>query len=107
MPTAVTSETMTTHLSEGLTVVDLWAEWCGPCKILSPLLAELEQELPMRVLTLDVEGDTAVADQFHVQSIPTMLLYWQGKPVEKVTGAYPKAKLRAHFTQFLEAHDGK
>lgn len=107
MPTAVTSATMTAHLKAGLTVVDLWAEWCGPCKILSPLLAELEQELPLHVLTLNVEGDTKVADEFHVQSIPTMLLYWNGKPVEKVTGAYPKAKLRAHFTQFLEARDGK
>lgn len=102
MPTAVTSKTLPSQLGRGLTVVDLWAEWCAPCRILSPTLAALEQELSLKVLTLDVADDKAVAEQYHVQSIPTMLLFWDGKPVQKITGAYPKAKLAQFFQTFIE-----
>ncbi|WP_262315359.1 thioredoxin family protein [Lacticaseibacillus parakribbianus] len=107
MATKVTSETMAQHLGEGLTVVDLWAPWCGPCKILSPMLRELEQTLGFTLLTLDVDGDTAVATQYGVQSVPTMLVFRGGKAVEKITGAYPKAKLAAHFTGLMEGEHGK
>ncbi|WP_225047857.1 thioredoxin family protein [Lacticaseibacillus kribbianus] len=103
MATKVTSETMTAHLGAGLTVVDLWAPWCGPCRILSPLLKELEQELGFTLLTLDVDGDTAVATQYGVQSVPTMLIFKDGKAIQKVTGAYPKAKLAAYLGGLMEA----
>ncbi|WP_461225990.1 thioredoxin family protein [Lacticaseibacillus suihuaensis] len=107
MATKVTSETMAQHLGAGLTVVDLWAPWCGPCKILSPMLRELEQTLGFTLLTLDVDGDTAVATQYGIQSVPTMLVFRDGKAVEKITGAYPKAKLVAHFTGLMEDEHGK
>ncbi|WP_179396028.1 thioredoxin family protein [Lacticaseibacillus absianus] len=106
MAISVTSKTMAAHLGDGVTVVDLWAPWCGPCQILSPLLIELEQEMPFTLLTLNVDGDTAVATEYGVQSIPTMLVFRDGRPVEKITGAYPKAKLQRHLAQLLEArHD--
>nr|WP_125706510.1 thioredoxin domain-containing protein [Lacticaseibacillus daqingensis] len=107
MAISVTSQTMPAQLGDGVTIVDLWAPWCGPCRILSPVLKELEQELPLRLLTLDVSSDTAVATQYNVQSIPTMLVFRAGQPVEKITGAYPKAKLKAHFVSLLEVPDGK
>lgn len=106
MPIAVTSQTVAAHLTTGLTVVDLWAPWCGPCRALSPVLAELEAEMPLRILTLNIDDDKALAAEFGVQSIPTMLVYRAGKPVEKITGAYPKAQLASHFAQLMEADNG-
>lgn len=108
MPTAVTAKTLPDAMKTGTVIVDLWAPWCGPCKILSPILAQIETELPLRVVTLNVDDDKTVAAQYQVQSIPTMLVFQDGKAVEKITGAYPKAKLKQHFTQVLEqAHGGK
>lgn len=86
---------------ERFVIVDLWAPWCAPCRILSPILADLEHELPLKVLTLNVDSEPETARAYHVRSIPTMLLFKDGKAVEKVTGAYAKAKLRQHFEAWL------
>ncbi len=103
MVKAVTRNTLETEIQHGTTVLELWAPWCGPCKIMSPMMASLEQELPMQVVTMNIDDDKSVAEQFHIQSIPAMIVYHEGKPYEKIVGAYPKAKLKAHLEKSIEA----
>jgi thioredoxin 1 len=103
MVKAVTRKTLNSEIQHGTTVLELWAPWCGPCKIMSPMMASLEAELPMQVVTMNIDDDKSVAEQFHIQSIPAMIVYHEGKPYEKIVGAYPKAKLKAHLEKSIEA----
>ncbi|WP_462399952.1 thioredoxin [Lacticaseibacillus pantheris] len=107
MPQTVTFENIATYTERGTVVLDLWAPWCGPCKILSPMLADLEQELDgLTVIKQNVDDDKRLAEQYHVQSIPTMIIFQDGQAVEKVTGAFPKDKLRRYFERKIaERHD--
>lgn len=102
MPRKVTVDNLAELTSTGTVVMDIWAPWCGPCKILSPMLAELEGELPgLSVIKQNVDEDKTIAAQFGVQSVPTMVIFQNGKAVEKVTGAFPKAKLRKYLEGIL------
>jgi len=104
MSQVATSDNLAAITAQGTVVVDLWAEWCGPCKIMSPMLDELEQELDgLQVAKLNVEDYPEVAESYHVMTIPTLIVFKNGKAIEKVTGAYPKPKLKAYLTQKLES----
>ncbi len=72
-------------------LVDFWAEWCGPCRIVSPSIERLAHENAGRFLTVKVNVDRKpdVAQTYEVQGIPTIMLFWKGKARMKLTGAYP------------------
>lgn len=74
-------------------VVDFWAEWCGPCRMVGPIIDELAQEYEGKVTIgkMDVDNNDEVVGQFGIRNIPTVLFFKDGKMVDKVVGAVPKA----------------
>lgn len=83
-------------------LVDFWAEWCGPCKALGPKLEEIASELSgkVSVVKLDVDANQQTASQFGIRSIPTMILFKGGKPVDQIMGNHPKESI----LNFIEKH---
>jgi len=77
--------------SEMPVLVDFWAEWCGPCRIVSPTIERLARENHSRLLTVKVNVDRRpqVAQAYEIQGIPTIMLFWRGEPRMRLTGAYP------------------
>ncbi len=89
--------------NDKLTVIDLWAEWCGPCKMMTPVVEELSTEYEGRAVIgkLNVDENPEVPTQFNVRGIPTFLIFKNGQLKEKIVGAqtkqYLKDKIEAHI----------
>jgi thioredoxin 1 len=84
-------------------LVDFWAEWCGPCKMIAPIVEELAHEYDgkLKVGKVDVDSNQQVSMQFGVRSIPTLLIFKSGKVVEQVIGAVPKRLLAEKIAKHL------
>jgi thioredoxin 1 len=84
-------------------LVDFWAEWCGPCKMIAPILDEIaeEQAGKLRVAKLNVDDNPDIAMRFGVQSIPTMIVFKDGEPSKRLVGAKAKAQLLQELSEFL------
>jgi thioredoxin 1 len=89
--------------SEKTVVVDFWATWCGPCKMVAPVLDEIAGENADRltVAKLDIDANPATARDYQVMSIPTMIVFQDGKPVKQIVGARPKAALLSDLADYL------
>ena len=96
---AVTDASFQTDVlgSDKPVLVDFWAEWCGPCKMIGPALEEISEELADKVTIakMDIMENTGVPGQIGVQSIPLMVLFKDGKPVAQKLGAAPKMALKS------------
>jgi thioredoxin 1 len=80
--------------SESPVLVDFWAPWCGPCRVVAPVLEEMAGERPeLKIVKLNVDDNQQTAARFEVLSIPTLILFRYGEVAHKVIGAYPKRKL--------------
>jgi thioredoxin 1 len=84
-------------------LVDFWAEWCGPCRMVAPIVDQIAEEYDgkLRVGKLDTDSNQELAIQFQVMSIPTLMLFKGGKPVARITGFQPKDRLLAQLTPHL------
>src|SRR3954466_2666623 len=88
--------------AEGPVLVDFWAPWCGPCRVVAPVLEEIAQERDdLRIVKLNVDENQQTAANFEVLSIPTLILFKGGQVAKKVIGAYPKKRLEAELEPVL------
>jgi thioredoxin 1 len=88
--------------SDAPVLVDFWAPWCGPCRVVAPVLEEIASERPdLRIVKLNVDDNQQTAAAFDVLSIPTMILFKNGQVAKKIVGAYPKRKLEAEIEPVL------
>ena len=93
--TALTEQNFELSVSTGVSLVDFWAEWCGPCRMVSPIVDEIAQEeTAVKVGKINVDENPELAQKFGVMSIPTLIVIKDGKVVERAVGARPKAAIK-------------
>ena len=99
MATEATATDFDQQVTGPLTVVDFWAPWCGPCKMMDPIMEKLERTYGDRIkfVRFNVDGNQDIAQRYHVMSVPSLVLFRDGQAKEKVTGVYPEAKLAHYF----------
>ena len=89
--------------STGTVLVDFWAPWCGPCKMIAPVLEELDKEIGsnLKIAKVNVDDNPESAGRYGVMSIPTLILFKDGKPVDKVVGFQSKDALKSVVSRHL------
>ncbi len=94
-----------THVMKaaGLVMVDFWAVWCGPCQMVAPVVEELANEYAgkLQVMKLNTDENPEIAGRYQVMSIPTIMFFKDGKPVEKLIGARPKRQFKEMIDSLL------
>jgi thioredoxin len=104
---AVSATTWETEVGKanGLVLVDFWAVWCGPCQMIAPIVEELATEYDgkLKVVKLNTDENPDIAGKYGIMSIPTLLFFRKGQPVEKVVGAVPKRLLKEAVDNLLKA----
>ena len=90
-------------ISNGVALVDFWAEWCGPCKMQLPIIEEFSSEMEGKATIgkVNVDEELELAQSFGIQSIPTLILFKDGKPVKKLVGLHSKESLYEEVNQVL------
>ena len=106
-PIEVTDGNFATEIEtgSGLSLVDFWATWCGPCRMVAPIVEQLAQEHQgsLKVAKVDVDANQGVATRYNIRSIPSILFFKDGKHVDTVVGAVPKALLDRKIQEHLAA----
>lgn len=104
-PLAVTDATFADEVEQSdlPVLVDLWAEWCGPCRFLAPVVDQIAREMAgrVRVVKLNVDENQTTAQRFRVVSIPTLLIFKDGREVDRLVGAQPKAEILQRIEPLL------
>ncbi len=103
MAVVVTKDNFTENVAQGVSLLDFWAPWCGPCKMQLPIVEELSEELKgtATIAKVNVDEEPELASQFGVMSIPTLILFKDGQPVDKLVGLQSKASLQAKIQNHL------
>ena len=104
-PIAISDTTFNEEVlkSEILTIVDFWAPWCGPCKMIAPVLEQIAEQYDrqLKVTKLNVDENLATSQEYGIVSIPTILFFDDGKLVDKLIGAVPKSQLEIRIKRLL------
>lgn len=97
MAVAITKDNFSENVAQGVSLLDFWAPWCGPCKMQLPIVEELSEELKgtATIAKVNVDEEPELASQFGVMSIPTLILFKDGQPVDKLVGLQSKEALKA------------
>lgn len=108
MALQVTSQNFDTEVlqSDKVVLVDFWAEWCGPCKILGPVIEEIAEEMKdsdaVKIAKLDVDENSDIAQQYGIQGIPTMKFFKNGEVVDEIIGLHPKEVIVNKLNELAE-----
>lgn len=96
-PKYLNDDNFKSEIAQGVTLVDFYADWCGPCRMIAPIVEELAKELDgkAKVAKLDIESAQKTTSQFAVTSIPTLILFKDGQEVKRVVGVRDKAALKS------------
>jgi thioredoxin 2 len=107
-PVVVTDATFATDVekSEIPVLVDMWAEWCGPCRFVAPVVDEIAREMAgrLRVMKMNVDENPATASRFNISGIPALLVFKNGREVERIVGAQPKSAILSRLEPLLHAN---
>ena len=103
MAIAVNDNNFKDEIKTGVVLVDFWAEWCGPCQMMLPILEELtvKMEWKAKICKLNVDESPTIAGQFRVMSIPTLIVFKDGEPVETMVGVQQADALEATLNKYL------
>ena len=84
-------------------LVDFWAEWCGPCKMIAPVLDEIAGEVKdkLTIAKINIDENPQIAQNYQIMSIPTMTVFQGGKPVKSIVGAKPKAAIKKELAEWI------
>lgn len=103
MITELDSKTFKAHIASGWALVDFWAPWCGPCKMLGPVIDELAKEMKgVKVGKVNVDEQDELASQFGVSSIPTIIIFHDGEVADQRVGAGTKSSIKSWIEQAME-----
>lgn len=99
----VTDQNFSDEVKSGTVLVDFWAPWCGPCKMIAPVLEELDNEIgdQLKIAKLNVDNNPETAGRLGVMSIPTLMVFKDGEMVSKMVGFQPKEQLREWLDPYL------
>jgi thioredoxin 1 len=103
-PVVVTDATIDAAANQyPLFILDCWAEWCGPCRTIGPIIEQLAKEMKGKVVfgKLNVDENMQTANKYRISAIPTLMVFKDGKLIDKLVGAYPKPALAAKIQRFL------
>ncbi|MCJ7634185.1 thioredoxin [Candidatus Bathyarchaeota archaeon] len=103
-PTELTDQTFAGIIQgQGLVVVDCWAVWCGPCRMIAPIVEELARDYSGKILfaKLNVDENPQTAEQYGIMSIPTLLVFKAGKLLDRIVGLMPRQMLETRITHYL------
>jgi thioredoxin 1 len=103
-PVIVTDATIDAAASQyPIFILDCWAEWCGPCRTIGPIIEQLAKEMKGKVVfgKLNVDENMQTANKYRISAIPTLMVFKEGKLIDKLVGAYPKPALAAKIQRFL------
>ena len=87
-------------VNNGLVVVDFFATWCGPCKMLSPVLEEVARDMNIKIVKVDIDDHLDIAKRFGIMSVPTLLVYKDGNVVDKLVGFMPKELIENKLSNY-------
>ncbi len=91
--------------AQGLVMIDFWAAWCGPCRMISPTVEELAKEYggKVKVLKLNTDENSEIATRYKIMGIPTIMFFKDGVKLDQIVGVVPKQQLKARLDSFLSA----